>query len=140
MSEGFDSGIKEVLQDCIERTPTPTESPMTNLDEEAKWRETLPIFFRPVAERHGKQMFVLAFSAGAISEALQLITRRNAGNREMLQALKALAENCNNITTYAMDHLSMDRVKLSEIQLDIVRAVELARPAANNGGQIILPS
>ena len=107
---------------------------------EAPWRETLPPVLRPIAERYGKRFFMLAYNIGAVNEALAVVNKRTVSNNELQHCVKFIAHGLNVMASLSMEAAGMDRTKLAEIQLDIVRASELAGASKVQGGRIIVPS
>lgn len=109
---------------------------------EANWRSNLPPVLQPIAERYGKDAFIIAYNLGGIQEAVALIVRRTRGNNELMNALNFIATSCSTIAHYALEYKKLDGNKIAEIQLDIQRAVALASavPVENSSGKIILSS
>lgn len=118
----------------------------TNVNTEAQnaeiaWRATLPTAYRSIAERHGKDHFILAYAVGGIREAINLMVSQTRGNGRMEKSLTFLAQHANTLATYALNSHEMSNEKLAEIQRDIERAAVLAGATIQQeSGKIIVAS
>lgn len=108
---------------------------------ETAWRNNLPEVMRPVAERHGKDLFILAYNIGSVNEALRILHRRCAGNRELEKAMHFIGQATNMMASDLMIVKGYTMDKIRETQLDIERAAALSDASrVGNDGKIILPS
>ena len=114
----------------------------TNLLLDAEWRKTLPEAFRPVAERHGKHRFAIAYNIGAASEAIGLLAQgaQASRNQKGMALCQNLAQSMNQLAAYAIELHSIDQKLLFEIQQDIMNASILQQSAPSAGSKIIVPS
>ena len=127
-----------MTEETVEETGTP-EQARTLL--EANWRQQLPPEMRPVAERHGRELFILAYNIGSVNEALRVLQRRCSGNRELEKAMYFIAQASNMMASDLMMLREHTPMKIAEVQRDIERAAALAgasRVGENN--KLIIPS
>jgi len=120
---------------------TPEEQKQADFTLEAEWRQSLPEVYRPIAERYGKDEFIIAYAIGSVNEALGLIGKMARGNETVRKAIFFAVSGANNLATYALIGKGMDVARLAEIQRDIERAAALSGATAVDGkGRIIVPS
>lgn len=112
----------------------------TNLLLDAEWRETLPAAFRPVAERHGKHRFAIAYNIGAATEALGIVASAVGRNQKLVHVCQNLAQSLNQLAAYSLELHSIDQKLLLDIQQDIVHASILQQSAPSAGSKIIVAS
>src|SRR3990167_4516565 len=121
---------------------TPEESKQADFTLEAGWRMGLPEAFRPIAERYGKDAFIIAWAVGGIQEAVNNLTNKYPGNQFIQKCCFFIASGGSNLATYAMLHKEISQVQLAEIQRDMERAAILSGVSASGDGKgrIVLPS
>ena len=113
----------------------------TDFTLEASWRQTLPEVYRPIAERYGKDEFIIAYAIGSVNGALGLINKLGSKNETVRKAVFFAISGANNLATYALLGKGMNLQRLAEIQQDIERAAALSAATATDArGRIVLPS
>lgn len=107
---------------------------------DAEWRMTLPEAFRPVAERHGKHRFSIAYNIGAATEALGIISQSVGRNPKLARLCQGLAMSMSQLAGYSLELHKLDQKLLFEIQQDIMNASILQQSAPSAGSKIVIPS
>ena len=113
------------------------EAPPTPEETAAKeWREKLPLQFRPVAERFGRELFEYCMTSGVMSHAFGEVLKYNNRNRHAMKALSVLQMQINALGSVYITLRGWTRENVEECRTDIERAALLDQPADQ---RIILP-
>lgn len=107
------------------------ETPSTNkvLEWSAadlEWLASIPLPLQPTAKRYGRKLFSLVMQAGMTSHAIELISRRTRGNREMMQATALLAQSLNQLCGAVAESWGNTPQEFISCREDIERVAVLA--------------
>lgn len=118
----------------------PLDEVIEKFPEEVEWRKTLPLEFQPVAQRHGRELFALAYNIGAIREGLQTLGSSTKPNSPAMGLLNAIANGANQLTIMLLEAKQIPWEKVQEIQKDCEIAAQLlGAQRTKPGSSIILP-
>ena len=121
----------------MDEQPVPAEVPK---NEETLWREQLPPGLQPIAERHGRELFLIVMGAGAIQHGLGIIQQHGMKNRAIQQALHVVSSRCDFICQSLLKARGLPLEKFVECRGDIDRAAALMDSGVRAPGDRVSPA
>ncbi len=96
----------------------------TNEDE--LWVSNIPPHLAPVARRHGRELFCYVMQGNEVAVALNQLTKRLRGNRELMFALDVVIATMNDLSQGRFQQGGWTSAQVMEVQQDAMRATQLA--------------
>lgn len=114
------------------------QAEQTQEEKDKQWRSGLPEVLQTVAERHGKDVFIISYNAGCIQE--MLIYLNNSRVEEFKLAVNHITVSSNILTQELIHAKGITIEQIRSCQADIERAAALQSAIPNQGSsKIILP-
>ena len=109
-------------------------------DEDELWVKQVPPHFQPAARRHGRDLFCYIMLGNNAGVALNKLTQRLRGNRELMTCIDILTQTVNEMSKTVFVQSGWTQTQVQEVHQDAARAAQLANIGSDqrtNGGIII---
>ena len=123
----------------MDEQPVPVEVSKIK-DEETLWRDSLPPALQPVAERHGRELFLIVMGAGAVGHALGIVQQHGMKNRAIMQALQVISTRSDFICQSLLRARNFQLAQFVECRGDIDRVAALMDSGVRAPGERVSSS